>query len=38
MRWTYHEGPEALGIHIISELQMNTAYASEDGCEHGLGL
>lgn len=24
-------------IHIISELQMNTAYASEDGRECGLG-
>lgn len=38
MRWTHHERPEALGIHIMDELQMNTAHASEDGHERGLGL
>jgi len=38
MRWTYHERPEAVGIQIVDEVQMNTAYASEDGCERGLGL
>lgn len=38
MRWTYRERPEAFGTHIIDEMQMNAAYASEDGCECGLGL
>lgn len=38
MRWTYHERLDSLGIRIIKELQVNTAYTAEDGCEGVLGL